>query len=71
MDIRVHHHSQAHVSQIAETVGPFSSLLGFRYRWQEHRRQDGNDGNDYEEFDQRKTPAAQVLSANQIPDSDC
>ena len=50
--IRIHQQGNAHLMQIAQTVCPFSRLLRPCQRRQQHRRQDSNDGDDYQQFDQ-------------------
>ena len=41
--------------EIADAVGLVSLLFGFRQRWQQQCRQNGNDRNDYQQFNQRKS----------------
>ena len=39
---------------------PSGLLLGARKDWQEHRRQDGDNGDDNQQFNQRETTSARA-----------
>jgi hypothetical protein len=49
-------HGDSDLSQIAETLGSLSFLQTRFDGWAEERRQHGDDGDDYEQFDQREPP---------------
>jgi hypothetical protein len=41
--------------QIVEARDAFAGFLGAAQGWQQHGGQNGNDGNDHQQFDQRET----------------
>ena len=51
----VHVQSQHHLLMIVYALSAGGPVLGLRQGWQQHARQDGDDGNHDQEFDQRET----------------
>jgi hypothetical protein len=50
----IHVDPLCHLPDISQTAGPFRRRPGFGKSRQQHSRQNGNDGNDYKQFDQGK-----------------
>ena len=48
---------EENLANIVQVVDQVSPVLGAGKGWQEHGRQDGNDGDHHEEFDQREAGA--------------
>ena len=53
--IHIHDDRQPHLLEIADALGRQCLLLGFGKSRQEHARQDGNDGDDHQQFDEGET----------------
>ena len=64
--VYVHEVSHSHLTDIVATLGGMGAQLGGRQGWEEHAREDGDDGNDHQEFDQGETLFA---CADWVPDS--
>ena len=54
--IGVAEQSQTHLAQIAHAFGLAGTAIGPAQCWQEHSGQNGDDGDDDQEFDQSKAP---------------
>jgi hypothetical protein len=54
----VNYHADADLAEIVHARSFQGPLLGARQRWEQHRREDGNNRNDHQKFDQGKTRGA-------------
>src|SRR5437773_8678968 len=63
--IEIHYRSQAKLSQIVDASDPLTRFLGPRQGRQQHTSENGNDGNDHQQFNQSKSnPARAPLAGN-------
>ena len=46
----IHHAAEPHLFEVIDAAKPFGALFGLGQRRQKHRRQNGNNGNDDEQF---------------------
>lgn len=61
----VHGHCQRDLLVVIDAMGSRRPVFCFRQRWQEHRGQNGNDGDDHLQLDKGKTGA--VASGGTVP----
>ncbi|MPN21167.1 hypothetical protein SDC9_168546 [bioreactor metagenome] len=54
----IHMYGKDRLTHIAQTGGPLAPFLGIGKSRKKHCRQNGDNGNDNEQFDQGKCPAA-------------
>ena len=52
--VHIHTHGQAELAEIIVAGNSPARLLGLAQSRQQHRRQNGDDGDDHEQFDQRE-----------------
>ena len=60
----IHIISQAQLTQIVDTVGPIRLFLCRRQRGQQHGGQNGDDGDDHQQFNESKAPVCRSMEFN-------
>ena len=65
--VKVNNESEADLFEIGKTDGLLAFLLGAGQRGQQQRRQNGDDRNDDQKFDQRKTTPEFVHAKDKLP----
>src|SRR3989441_10430104 len=61
--IEIHYRSQAKLSQIVDASDPLTRFLGPRQGRQQHASENGNDGDDHQQFNQSESQSARAPQA--------
>src|SRR5438477_4795006 len=61
--VEIYYRSQAKLSQIVDASDPLARFLGPRQGWQQHASENGNNGNDHQQFNQSKCESARSPQA--------